>query len=369
MTDICVITFSDLRHDARSLNILRTLSKKYLISVISLTSQNDFNKLNLFDISHYEINLPRNQRFAVRWIRFCNAARKILKEKNPRKILACDLYSLFPIYFISTKNKKIYYDSREIYSAMGPLSKSLGKQSIFSFLENIFVHKVDSFIVSGELDAQFLKKHFATKKPFTVIMNLPPYKKPSDKNLIRAKYPEFQNKTILLYQGAVLPGRGIFPAFELLKFNTDLVLVMLGDGLFLDKAKQKAKELGIEQRVAFCGNIDYNELHDWTSSADIGLCNIEPVSFSYELALPNKMFEYIMAGIPQVISDLPAMRIIAEKYEIGEVLPLSSTVEVFSEINNNVNNSKEKYHQKCLEAAKILCYESQEDLIFDLFRD
>jgi len=73
---------------------------------------------------------------------------------------------------------------------------------------------------------------------------------------------------------------------------------LLGDGGYEKTLLNEAKLLKVDKRVIFCGKVDYDLLHEYTCSADAGLCFIQPVSISYQYALPNKLFEYIMAGIP-----------------------------------------------------------------------
>ena len=69
-----------------------------------------------------------------------------------------------------------------------------------------------------------------------------------------------------------------------------------------DYTERLAKDLNVSERVHFCGVVPYRELHQWTCSADIGIVFIEPISFSYKLALPNKLFEYLYCEKPVIAS-------------------------------------------------------------------
>ena len=91
-------------------------------------------------------------------------------------------------------------------------------------------------------------------------------------------------------------------------------LVVLGTGVFRTKYEKLASELGITDRIHFLGNIDQKELINYTAGADIGVALIENISKSYYYALPNKLFEYIMANVPVLISDLPQMKKIVDDY-------------------------------------------------------
>jgi glycosyltransferase involved in cell wall biosynthesis len=64
------------------------------------------------------------------------------------------------------------------------------------------------------------------------------------------------------------------------------------------------------------------EVIDAIADADLGLMLIEPVCRSYELTLPNKLFEYAAAGLPILASNLPVISRVVVYEQIGEaVLP------------------------------------------------
>ena len=56
-------------------------------------------------------------------------------------------------------------------------------------------------------------------------------------------------------------------------------------------------------------------------SAAVGLSLIQPVSLSYELTMPNKVFEYLAAGVPVLVSDLPVMAQFVRRHDVGAVAP------------------------------------------------
>jgi len=60
---------------------------------------------------------------------------------------------------------------------------------------------------------------------------------------------------------------------------------------------------------------------DCAASATIGFALIEPISLSYQYALPNKLFEYIMARTPVIVSDMPQMKAVVDRYNVGFTVP------------------------------------------------
>ncbi len=360
-SNVCLITFSNLVRDGRSLNVLRAVSSISNVICFSLTSENEFNKLTLpNNVKHFSVPSPR-KRLILNWLFFINYIKKIFTHNKYEKYIfwACDLYSLGAVYKIARKEDYVTYDSREIYSALANLSKFPIKQKILSFLEKKWVKTVNHFVVSGDLDAEYLRGYFKTDKLFTTIYNVPPYREHINSNIIKERYPFLKDKLILLYQGAVHYGRGIIPVLDFIANSEKFAFVVLGEGIFLNKAKIIAQNKGILDRVVFAGNVPYEELHHWTCSADVGINLIEPISLSYKLALPNKMFEYAMAGLPQVASSLPAMEKIINQNNIGVVISDFAARSIQNAIEKIIDNY-EFYRQNSLQFAKNNNYAIEE---------
>ena len=367
--DACFITFTELLSDARTLNTANSLIKNNKkVAIIAFADENEIQFFKNSKIDLYSIPYPKSKKIWYRWFYFCNKS-KLLKGAIKSEVLwAADLYSLYSARNISKETGSIlYYDSREIYSALGPLANQKLKQKIIALIEKRSIKKVNKIIVSGELDAEYLKNHFKNGKSYEVIMNLPPYSIPQKSNFIREKLNIPDNNIILIYQGMLLPGRGLEKAIESLQYINNSVLVIVGDGYFKTYLQQLTRKLKLTERVFFCGRVPYNELFKWTCSADIGLVLIEPISLSYKLALPNKLFEYCIANVPSIVSDLPAMRKIIEKYNIGKLIPTDSRPNAVALAIQEVYNNKNSYTEFCKTAAMELNYESQEKVILSLF--
>ncbi|RKY90477.1 MAG: hypothetical protein DRQ01_09140 [Ignavibacteriae bacterium] len=169
------------------------------------------------------------------------------------------------------------------------------------------------------------------------------------------------NQKILLYQGVIHKGRGFLPAFKALKELKDCLLVIIGDGEFEDHYRNLAKKMGINEQVIFAGKVDQDEILSYTKTADIGLSIIENMSLSYYYALPNKLFEYIMAEIPVVVSNLPQMKEIVEMYEVGMVVNLDNPAELVDVIKQLTEDEVlyNKFKENCRTASQELNWENE----------
>ena len=104
---------------------------------------------------------------------------------------------------------------------------------------------------------------------------------------------------------------------NLLTHFKECVAVIVGEGEYRPLLEKFANKLKVTKRIFFIGSIPYNELLSITSQTDIGFSIIQPISQSYIQALPNKLFEYGLAGIPTISSNLPELKKYTENYNLG----------------------------------------------------
>lgn len=366
--DICFIAFNEISSDARLLNIARTFSKNgFKVGVVAIAEGAEVPQYAKEDIALFPVKKSRLKRAWLRWLSFNIHSRKHLKFCSSKTYIASDFYSLFLCSLLKKKHtSKLIYDSREIYSALGPLFQSPLKQRILISLERKWLKSVDKILVSAPKDAEYIRDFYSLSQSFAVIMNLPPFKEKINSNLIRAKYQIPLSKNVLIYQGMLLPGRGLVPTISALVFLPNSYFCIFGDGPMKEQLSELAKNLKVEDRVIFLGKVNYDELHSWTCSADIGICFIEPISVSYQYALPNKLFEYSMAGIATLSSDLFAMKEIINKYQIGKAISQDSSPKEIAEAIEEILEKKDFFAEQTKIAARELCFESQSEAILNL---
>ena len=111
------------------------------------------------------------------------------------------------------------------------------------------------------MDSEYLKQFYSLTQPIYEVFNYPPKKEFIASNVIREKFNLSQEKIILLYQGVLLPGRGIIPVINAIAKNEQLVFVILGDGPAKKDFINYTEKIGVSDRVKFLGNVDYDSLH------------------------------------------------------------------------------------------------------------
>ncbi|MCH8170480.1 MAG: glycosyltransferase [Bacteroidetes bacterium] len=356
---ICISFLGNIDYDSRTRNIYQTLkAQNYIVNVISFDwLTNNFNT-QLGEVTIYK--LSKNFSSLLFYIKFSTLLLKRLINIKSAIYFAEDIYTL-PIVtiFAKLKGAKVFYDCRELFGYLAGLKKRKFLQFLLKIIERLFITHVDLIITTGELDSEFIEKEYGLTKTI-VIRNLPKYYKP----LKPINFCQLLNipteKKILLYQGVVLHGRGLKYIFEALTELKNYVLIILGAGEELTYYKSLSKKLVIENQIYFLGKIKQNELLKYTAGADIGLSLIENLSLSYYYALPNKLFEYVMAEIPVLVSNLPQMEKVVNTYEIGLTVKDSNT----EEIKNALKKLEEetfykKIKNNCKKASNDLNWENE----------
>ncbi|MBK9248013.1 MAG: glycosyltransferase [Ignavibacteria bacterium] len=369
--DVCFLLLQSIAHDARTLNLARTLVKNgKSVLLLGIGTADDCAHLALEGLIFIPILPPTPlSKLFLRWMKFYVFLFFKRNEFCSRIYCAEDVFTLPMAVMLASKfNSKVIYDSREIFSALASNHSRPLRQKIITLIEKKYVKNVTRMFTSGELDSEYLSTYLSIPTP-VVIMNVPPFSTPNHSNLLRDKYSIPKNSRILIYQGWIAEGRGIIEVVKALQHLPEMVLCLVGDGEFQTVVLERARQEHVENRVIFCGKVPYDHLPLLTASADAGICFIEPISLSYSFALPNKLFEYCMAGIPTLVSDLPAMRRVLEEFPIGILVdPKATSILIAKSIRELFDEQFQlKFHEIQTTAARNYCWENQEHKVLDIF--
>ncbi|MBE0573181.1 MAG: glycosyltransferase family 4 protein [Ignavibacteriaceae bacterium] len=276
-------------------------------------------------------------------------------------IFAEDIYTLpFAVIFGKLKRAKIYYDSRELFGYLAGLKEKKIKQAFWKLTEKFFIKKADYVMVTGPMDGEFLKKEYGIKN-LILLRNLPRYYKSELKLDLHSHLQIDKTKKIILYQGVLLKGRGIEKIYAVLNELSDHVFVIAGGGEYEEYYKKLAAEMDVNDKVFFLGKLTQEDLPKITASVDIGVSLIENLSISYYHALPNKLFEYIMADVPVIVSDLPQMKEIVDKYDVGFAVDIDNKAELIDALKKLADDTHlyESKKQNCHIASQELNWEKE----------
>ncbi|MCK9279420.1 MAG: glycosyltransferase [Melioribacteraceae bacterium] len=356
---ICIAFLGNAFHDSRITNLCDSLKADgFDVSVISFDWRTIKEDYYHKDIKIFKLDRSSSIRF---YLNFGYRLYRELIKTDASVIFAEDIYTL-PIVTLIAKinNIKVVYNSRELYAFIGGLSKRPFIQYIVKSIESTFINLVDLILTTGEMDSDFLEKFYGLPKTL-VLRNIPLYQKPQFTINLNEMYDIPTTYKILLYQGVLIGGRGISNVIKAISQIQNVYLLLLGDGESKSKFEEIARENKVEDRVIFAGAISQKDLINYTASADIGIALIQNISVSYYHALPNKLFEYIMAGLPVLSCPLPQMKKIVEEYNVGIIADPDNEVEVIDGIKKLIESDEviRIYKANCNKAALELNWQKE----------
>jgi glycosyltransferase involved in cell wall biosynthesis len=216
------------------------------------------------------------------------------------------------------KRIPVVYDSHEYFTEVPEITGRPVVQNIWKAVEALFFgYPAAVFTVNQSIADLFEAKY---KRRVWVMRNIP-----SGTTL-----PESPGREVLGLPGdrfiLILQGSGINMhrgGEEMLEAMTHLdnsfLLLIVGHGDVVPWMKEKSAEWRISDRVQFLPRMPYAEMMKYTQASDLGLTLDKPTNINYLYSLPNKIFDYIRAGIPVLASDLPEVSNIINTYQVGYV--------------------------------------------------
>jgi glycosyltransferase involved in cell wall biosynthesis len=191
-----------------------------------------------------------------------------------------------------------------------------------------------------------------------VIRNVPAYQVVARNDRLRQYLGLGSKVRIALYQGNIQANRGLDRLVRAAKFlEPNTVIVMMGWAVEPTRSQLDALIASeqVADRVKLLPAVPYAELLGWTASADIGLTIFPPdYSLSIRFTLPNKLFEYLMAGQPVLSSQLDAIAEVIKTYDVGQIVPSLAPTDIGAAINAMLADTAAlaRMRSNALEAAR-----------------
>lgn len=230
-------------------------------------------------------------------------------------LYANDLDTLLANYWVSRlQNKPLIFDSHELFSEVPELETRKFSKKVWRFLEDKIIPKLKHVITVSKGIKHHYKELYNIEA--TVVKNVP-----ITESLEIEEIDGISKKQkIIWYQGSVNVGRGLELMIDTIPFLENYTFVIAGNGDILEKLEQKVLQLELENKVKFLGKLKPLELKKLTPNATVGMSLEEDLGLNYRYAMPNKIFDYIQAEVPVIVSNLPDMSNLVHNTNVGEVL-------------------------------------------------
>lgn len=280
-----------------------------------------------------------------------------------------DLDTLLPNFLVSRlKGIPLIYDSHELFCEVPELMHSPLKRKIWLKIESYIVPKLKTCItVNDSIAGIFSAKYHVVFHSIRNISDPPAEFKPVSRKEL--KLPE--DKKIILLQGAGINiDRGAEELVDAMSEVKNAVLLIIGSGDVWETLKKKITTLNLEQKVFLIDKLPKTRLMQYTANADLGLSIDKNTNLNYFNSLPNKVFDYIHAGVPILASRLPEIEKIILNYAVGDFIVDHQPANIASKINELLQSPKLlEYKSNTLYAKKELNWQSEKLKLIALIKE
>ncbi|MFM2156486.1 MAG: hypothetical protein RL516_1235 [Bacteroidota bacterium] len=288
-------------------------------------------------------------------------------------ILVSNDLDTLPANFLVAKLKKIplVYDSHEYFTGVPELINRPKVQRIWKKIEGYCLPKVDYAITVNESIARLFKEEY--NKDFNVIRNVPLITKPflSEREKLRSELGLPQSKKIIILQGAGINiDRGAEELVEAMNYLPDYLLLIVGGGDVIPDLKKIVSEENMKDCVWFISKQPIEILRKYTAASNLGITLDKANNINYKLSLPNKLFDYIHAGIPVLSSDLPELKNIVVGYNIGKICPDHDPKNISNLIEEMLSSDEQikTWEANTAIAARELNWDKEKERLLSIFK-
>lgn len=263
------------------------------------------------------------------------------------------------------KKKKLVYDSHEVQT-----SRTGYNPKKIKLIEAFFLRFVDQMIVENHTRAKFNEELYGF---YPEVLHNYPFVKESnqqdekvDLHAILNLHPE---EKILLYQGGIQEGRGLEKVIEAVPFIKEGTVVFIGDGKIKTKLMQLVNDMQLGHRVKFLSKVPVEQLPQYTVNGYLGFQVLNNICFNHYSASSNKLFEYMMAGVPVIACSFPEIQKVVELNNTGICVDSHDPQSIAKGVNELVANQelRDQLSANSLVASEKYNWRNEEEILLDIY--
>lgn len=282
------------------------------------------------------------------------AARRNLLRFQPDLVIANDWRAL-PIALAAKRalGARLIYDSHEFAPeefADSWLWRLLAREHVIR-IEDRYIREADAIATVSDGIADALAQRYGLARPI-VISNTPAWQ--------ATVFRPTTHPITVLYHGAVVPRRGLETLIESVSlWPEEFRLVIRGpaQGGFDQHLRNLAGPFG--ERIALAPPVSPDQLISTAAQADIGIFLLSNNTRHARFAMPNKIFEYMQAGLMVISSDLPEVRRVVAGASCGLLLRDNIPTTIANCLTNLTPEIINAFKHRSLAAAQTFCFEQQ----------
>ncbi len=313
------------RNESRILKITRSLKEAAVFDRIrimatweeGLAEEEDLDDKRRVVRIRRRIGQERNGTFwkAARTVEWSWRVRRFLREESIDCINAHSL-SVLPlcVRLKRSSGAKLIYDTHELETET---AGSTGIRRILARrVERRLIREADAVIAVNDSIASWYRRAYGLKRVW-VVKNVPyrPDSAPLKTAMLRDACGVGGDEILFLYQGAMVKDRGVRRLLDIFsRLDGSRHLVCMGFGEDVDLVRNYARK---HSNIHYHPAVPPSDVFRYTCGADVGVHLIENTCLNHYFCLPNKIWEYLNAGLPVVVSDLPEMARVVDGCRCG----------------------------------------------------
>ena len=260
-----------------------------------------------------------------------------LIEEAPKICHAHDLDTLMTALLakraLGPENLSVVYDSHEIaceeYGDMAYMARAWR-----IFQERRWIKGADAIIAAWPGVSDYFYAHYG-RRVDAIVLNAPCIGVPVKAKPIASFVKMAPGEKLVVFIGAIRHDRGVFVLLVALSLVDNWHLAFIGPSnpVIERELTKRAIELDVSDRVHLMGLVPFDQVVNAVASADASVLLNENTSMNFDLALPNKLFESVLAGIPIVVGGLSAPSQFVVEQKVGFVVDQQDPKSIAAALN------------------------------------
>ena len=304
-------------------------------------------------------------------------AKLAIDKISPDVIHAHDLPNLKVGVAIARKlSVPLVYDAHELYPMQ--LFSNEATRREMAELERSLIDQVDRVISVNQQCSDVLVQSYTCVKQVTVLSNALESPSGFDPHKRERRWHErfklAEDVQIMVFQGGINPVRNVDFLINALVDVPDHIHV----GFITYKKdvpyyEELTKELGVFHRVHYVLEIPWEEVIFWLASADVGVMPYQAVSYNAKISSPNKLFEFVVAGLPiMASSELVNVDDAVRTHKLGVCKLLKENqdyMDMIQEMFDPTLGGPERFRKNVLAARNHFTWENEAPRLLSMYEE
>lgn len=292
-----------------------------------------------------------------------------IRRVRPDVVHAHDAAMLLPgILGARLTKARLVYDSHELATSV-PYRERLWTMFV-SAIERLAVPRCAAVITVSDGIALRLRQRYGLRHTPCVVRNVSALA-PNGRSGLREHMGIAADTPLVLHQGAPAPARGCEVLVEAVENMPGVHLAFLGDPEpgYAAGLRRLIAQRNLGERVRLLPSVPLEDLLAHTAEADVGVTLLQDTCLNHRLALPNKLFEYIAAGVPVVAAALPETQRLVETHGVGWCVAPDDPIAVAGALRAALNGAPDPaLRERLTRAAAELSWEREQERLLELYR-